>query len=390
VEKTLSRSREYFIVKKIRADGREPGRNAVKEPKAVNRRDVFLGVMAGGAGLAGGRAVAAPSALPAGGWDRGTVDVLAVLPDVTAGVQSSVEGLTVGPDGNIYVPTFGFNTKGALTGNAVLFVISPTGAIVRKVRIANSSPHMLGLEFNPVTKALWILDFGAGKVLDVDPTTGASSVLAGPIAGSGLNALTFDELGNGYVSDSFLGVIWKVSPRGGGAKSWSSDPLLGPGTGLTPPFGANGVEFNNERTILFVANTAFHQIIQIPVNSNGTAGTASIFITGINAPDGIRIDRDDNIWICSNQEDEVVVIDKTGKVIAKLGDFGGIDRDGIARGFLFPASLAFSKDRSTLYVSNLTLYLPYAGAEPAIDSAWTLLVKGYTVSQLAAAIPPLP
>jgi hypothetical protein len=36
------------------------------------------------------------------------------------------------------------------------------------------------------------------------------------------------------------------------------------------------------------------------------------------------------------------------------------------------------------------LNLPYAGAEPAIDSAWTLEVSGYTVSQLAAKIPPLP
>jgi sugar lactone lactonase YvrE len=330
------------------------------------------------------------AAAPASAWERGDVDVLAVLPDVTPGVQSSVEGLTVGPDGNIYVPSFGFNTKGALTGNAVLFVISPKGDIVRKVTIANSSPHMLGLAFNPVTGALWVLDFGAGQVLQVDPKTGASSVLAGSIANSALNALTFDTLGNGYVSDSFNGVIWKIGPHGGSATAWKSDPLLGPGTGLTPGFGANGVEFSNNGKVMFVANTAFHQIIQISVNHDGTAGKASIFITGINAPDGIMVDRDDNIWICSNQEDEIVVVDKTGKVIAKLGDFRGIDEDGIVRGFLFPASLAFSKDGSTLYVSNLTLFLPYAGAQAAIDSAWTLQVQGYTVSQLPAKIPPFP
>jgi sugar lactone lactonase YvrE len=159
---------------------------------------------------------------------------------------------------------------------------------------------------------------------------------------------------------------------------------------LTPPFGANGVEFSNDRKTMFVANTAFHQIIQIVVNSDGSAGAASIFITGINAPDGIMVDRDDNIWICSNQEDEIVVIDKTGKVIAKLGDFRGIGQDGIVEGFLFPASLAFSNDRSTLYVSNLTLFLPFAGANAAIDSAWTLQVKGYTVSSLSAKIPPFP
>jgi sugar lactone lactonase YvrE len=334
-------------------------------------------------------ALAVLAAAPAHAWERGPVDVLTVLPDVTPGVQSSVEGLTVGPDGNIYVPTFGFNTKGALTGNAVLFVISPSGTVIRKVTIMNSSPHMLGLAFNPVTHNLWVLDFGAGNVLNVDPNTGSSSVLAGRIANSGLNALTFDSSGNGYVSDSFNGTIWKVPPHGGSYTSWSTGPLLGPGMGLTPPFGANGVEFNNDHTMLYVADTAYHQIIQIPVNSDGTAGTASILVTGVNAPDGIMVDRSGNIWICSNQEDEIVVIDKTGKVIAKLGDFRGLDQNGIVQGFLFPASLAFSLDGSTLYVSNLTLYLPYAGADLAVDSAWTLQVKGYTVSKIPAVIPPV-
>ena len=138
-----------------------------------------------------------------GAWERGPVDVLAVLPDVTQNVQSSVEGLTVGPDGNIYVPTFGFNTEGSLTGNAVLFVISPSGNIVRKLTIQGSSPHMLGLAFNPVFGNLLVLDFGAGTVLDVNPFSGESTVKAGPIANSGLNALTFDQSGNAYVSVSY-------------------------------------------------------------------------------------------------------------------------------------------------------------------------------------------
>ena len=67
-------------------------------------------------------------------------------------------------------------------------------------------------------------------------------------------------------------MIWKTGPHGGTPTTWNNDPLLQPGTGLTPPFGANGVEFNNAGTILFVANTATHQIIQIPVNKDGTAG----------------------------------------------------------------------------------------------------------------------
>ena len=219
---------------------------------------------------------------PAGAWDRGDADVLTVLPDATPGQPSSVEGLTVGPDGNVYVATFGFNAKGALTGNAELYVIKPDGKLLRQVTIANSSPHVLGLRFNPVNGFLLVLDFGAGQVLHVDPVSGASSVFAVPtIAGSGLNALTFDKAGNAYISDSFNGIIWKVGPSGGTPTIWSNSPLLGPGTGLTPPFGANGVEFSNDGKTLFAANTAFHQIIQIPVKADGSAGAASVFITGI-------------------------------------------------------------------------------------------------------------
>jgi sugar lactone lactonase YvrE len=336
-----------------------------------------------------GLMIGALAAAPANAWKRGNVQVLAVVPD------NHVEGLTVGPDGNIYVSTFGFNTKTEPPGPAQLFVFSPNGKLLNNgpVQIANSTAHTLGLGFSPVAPHnLLVLDFGAGTVLKVDPKTGASSVFSGPIPGSGLNALTFDNAGNVYVSDSFLGVIYKIPPNGfpGVPPTWISDPLLGNGGGtLTPPFGANGIEFNNAGTIMYVANTAFHQIIQIPV-AGGTAGPASIFITGINAPDGIAIDRDDNLWVCANQEDEIVVIDTTGKVIAKLGDFNGIDPKGFPRGLLFPASLAFSNDRSTLYVSNLTLFLPNAGAQAAIDSAWTLEVNGSTVAKLRARIPPFP
>jgi sugar lactone lactonase YvrE len=344
------------------------------------------GVIAAAVGVAFGMLAAAP----AGAFDRGDVDILTVLPNGTGGQPTSVEGLTVGPDGNIYVPSFGFNAQGALTGNATLFVIRPDGSLVREVAIANSSPHMLGLRFNPVNGFLLVLDFGAGQVLHVDPATGASSVFMTPtIGGSGLNALTFDKLGNAYISDSFNGIIWKTGPSGGTPTIWSNSPLLSPGTGLTPPFGANGIEFTNDGKTVLVANTAFHQLIQIPFNPDGTAGTASIFITGINAPDGILIDKDDNIWVCANQEDDVIVLDKTGKVIAKLGDFDGIDGHGIARSFAFPASLAFSLDGKTLYVSNLTLFLPFAGAQAAVDSPWMLLAKHYTVSKLRAVIPPL-
>ena len=37
---------------------------------------------------------------------------------------------------------------------------------------------LLGLDFHPKSGKLLVIDFGAGKVLTVDPVTGASSVFA--------------------------------------------------------------------------------------------------------------------------------------------------------------------------------------------------------------------
>jgi sugar lactone lactonase YvrE len=358
-------------------------------------------------------------AAPAAAWNRGTVQTLTVLPNLKSGQPSSVEGLTVGPDGNVYVVSFGFNTQGSTTGAPDLFVIAPNGNVIRQVTLSGSpgaSPHQLGLAFNPFNRHLLVLDFGSGfsgtaNVLDVDPVTGVFQLFGTvPTApggsGPGVNALTFDRAGNVYVSDSFQGIIWTAPPGCGGCQftQWVNNPaLLGPGTGLTPPFGANGIEFNNNFSVMYVANTAQHQIVAIPVSDgNGTLtpGTPTILITGINAPDGIAIDNHGNLWVCANQEDEIVVIDPNAKnpisgaivpkVIAKLGDFNGIDSNGVAQGLLFPASPAFSKDGKTLYVSNLTLYLPYAGANAAIDSDWTLQVKGYTVSAIPVVIPSVP
>jgi sugar lactone lactonase YvrE len=159
------------------------------------------------------------------------VDVLTVLPDVTPGVKSSVEGFTVGPDGNIYVPTFGFNTARALTGNAVLFVISPSGNIVRQVTIRDSSPHMLGLAFSPVTNALWLLDFGAGKVLNVDPHTGHSRPAPSPSPDSMRYPLTPRETAMYRIrstapSGRSVRTGAPQPPHGRASRCWATEPEL--------------------------------------------------------------------------------------------------------------------------------------------------------------------
>jgi sugar lactone lactonase YvrE len=327
---------------------------------------------------------AAPFAAHA--FDRGEVHTFAVLPPGSSGP----EGLEVDRQGNAFVTTFGFTASGSASGPGQLFVFDPGGKLIRQVSIAGSSPHLLGVALHPSTNALLVVDFGNGVILNVNPKTGASTVfmtLPTPLphpGGSGLNDITFDKSGNVYVSDSSQGIVWKTGPAGGTASLWVDDARLR--TGGVPPFGANGIRFNNEGTAFFACNTGDDTLIKFPV-TGGVAGASTVFANSINGCDGLIVDDDDNLWAVANQSDEIVVVDPTGKVIAKLGDFDGVDRAQPVS-FLFPASLRFSGQ--DLIVTNLSLDLRlFNPSFTSIDSEWAAQVSHYTVSRIRARIPKL-
>src|SRR3954466_10782148 len=310
------------------------------------------------------------------GFDRTQAATFAELP---AG-RANPEGIAVDPrDGDVYAADFEF--AGQAPGHVVVF--DKNGKFLRDLAVAGSSNFLLGLDFHPRSHKLLVIDFGSGNVLDVNPQTGASTVFSAIGPGSGLNALTFDAQGFVLVSDSFQGIIWRIPPAGGTATVWKQDALLTT-TGV-PPFGANGIAFNKARTLLFVANTGNDSIVTI-ANNGATGGETKVFTNSINGADGLIIDENDNIWVCANQSDEIVVIDTTGKVIGKLGDFDGLKGNNEPDGLLFPASLVFSGN--SLLVTNLSLDLRLFGSN-TVDAQWAAQVQTHTIARLPRKFTPL-
>ena len=311
----------------------------------------------------------------AAAWDRGAVERFATLPPGAL----NPEGIAIDRNGDVYVT--GFNPTGA--GPAQIYVFDEFGRLKRVLDVTNTSSALLGIAFHPRTGDLLVADLGAGNVVEVNPHTGAGRVFTAVGANAGLNALAFDAAGNVYVSGSFSGAIYRTSQRGGANTIWVQSDLLK--TSGFPPFGANGIGFNRDESALFVANTGNDTVLRVPKDAaTGAAGAPAVFTNSINGADGLILDEQDNVWVCANQADEIVVTDPGGKAIAKLGDFNGL-ADGRPDGLLFPASLA--RRGGYLYITNLSLDLRPVVGQQSVDSQWAAQVTRHTISRIRAAIP---
>ena len=273
------------------------------------------------------------------------------------------EGITADPAGRIYVATFDFSQPN------VVYIFGRNGRLDDTISLpAGVVP--LGLEFHG--GLLYVANFSGGSILRYSGTalTGNFPVCGGAGAGCGLNSITFDRAGDLYVSDSFGGVVYKLDLPSGAVTPFVSNDLLKPGNHGFPPFGANGLAFDQGDQNLYIANTADDRILKYNVAS----ATLTTFAESINGADGIAFDGKGRLWVAANQGDHVLALNANGRVIEQVGSFEGIGNDGAARGLLFPASIVISN--GFVYVTNLALALtPNPGDEPEED------VTTYTVSR---------
>lgn len=132
--------------------------------------------------------------------------------------------------------------------------------------------------------------------------------------------------------------------------------------------GANGLALNSDETTLFIANTGDNRVLKMDVASS----TITVFAESVHGADGLLFDGSGRLWVAANQADQVVALNDKGRVVAKLGRFERIARDGTPRGLLFPASMVILGGQ--MYVTNLALPLTAAtGDEPEEDvTRWTV------------------
>ena len=204
---------------------------------------------------------------------------------------------------------------------------------------------------NPEARGVW----------KFDRKTGAAERIKGTENIALPNAIDFDEDGKMYVTNSILGAVWRV-PTDGTVEKWIVDPLLAGNKKLGFPFpvGANGIVVRDR--MVYVGVTETGKIVTVPINSDGSAGPASVFAEVAGAViDGIAFDARGDVYFADFVADAIVKVSADGKFdkIASAGD--GLDA---------PASLIFGKgagDENTLYVSNFSIALGRPlGAGPSI------------------------
>jgi sugar lactone lactonase YvrE len=253
-----------------------------------------------------------------------TVSTFATLP-VTPGAFAT--GLKFGPDGYLYAGSGAFSP-------------SPSGAFIWRISPAGVVTQYAALDPNGFP-----------------------------------NDLAFDDHGNLFVTDPFLGLVWKIDHHTHAASIWLADPLLA-GNPAHPAltlhsFGVDGIAFDEDKRSLYFGNVDFGEILKVDVECDGSAGDLEVFagdakLLGV---DGIAFDKKGTLYAAINGQDSIAAVDEHGHVSTVVT---GAPLDS-------PSSLVFGNhgnDKKTLYVSNFAVLRAFGVKPgPAQPSLVSLPVK---------------
>lgn len=275
------------------------------------------------------------------------------------------ESLVVDHDGTFYV-SMGSQVARIDATDAVstLASLPVPGGSATGVKLAPSGQlYVATAAFSPAADA--------SHVFGVDKATGAVSLIADLDANGFPNDIAFDAHGAAFVTDSFLGAIWKIDSTGA-ASLWLTDPLLQGNASenvFGVPFGANGIAFDRSKRKLYVANTDLGAVVAIRIGWGGQPGDVEVLAAepALVGADGLAMDASGTLYVAVNGQDQLATVDKKGnvRVIAQGGVLDG------------PSSLAFGTghcDHHTLFLTNFAI-LRALGAKPGVPNPGILSLR---------------
>lgn len=290
-----------------------------------------------------------------------------VTPILSLPQGHSPEGIAIDNLGNIYIS----NTKGENRSINEILLVGQNGSYSVFATLPGRG-RTLGLvtdKLGFVYVAFKTEDPNTNGVFQID-RNGTPIHLAGSEEMGFPNALTFDDLGNLYVTDSykgknFEGSVWYYSKSERVFKLFIKDPLLDGGVPTDGPQfplpGANGITFYPPNK-LYIANTKKSSIICITIGEIGKEPTIELvkkdsLLMNI---DGIVVDDQENIYgvlppstlgaIGAPPVPPLIKFDmKSGVVSPVVEDNSKFD---------IPTSLAFGKGKDnqvSLFITNAAL-----------------------------------
>jgi len=282
--------------------------------------------------------------------DTEVVETLAIFPP-----PNLPEGVALDGQGNAYIGI-------TLTGE--LRKIAPDGS---QSKLAQLPSILAGVTVGPSNEI-----YAAVAPQPADPskhgvwriqTNGTAAVFATLPPDSLPNDVVFDAQGRLFATDSIGGRIFRIDDAGV-ASVWVQSPLLvGVPNPLPPhppfPIGANGLAFVG--TNAFVCNTDFGTLVRVPVNADGSAGTAEVFTGGalLGGADGLRADVNGNLYVANVIQSLIVRVSPQGAMEMIADALDGLDS---------PSSLCFGRlpaQQTWLYVVNYaTISASIPGGNP--------------------------
>jgi sugar lactone lactonase YvrE len=275
-----------------------------------------------------------------------------VVVDYDAALGQLPEGVAVDKRGDVFtsLSPLGQVRKVSPDGTeSLLAQVVPPGAGNGVVGLAVDAPgnvYVAAATLDPATSGVYKI-----------ARDGSFARLPGTGAITFPNGIALDKRGNVYVTDTIGGSVWRVPASGGPATEWfESALLLGDGSfNFGFPLGANGIAYRQNEIV--VGNTEGARLLRIPINPDGSAGSASVLAEGpaLIAVDGVTFDVHGNVWACVIAQSTIVRVSPTGAITTVATAADGLD---------WASSLAFGKN-GDLWVVNFGIGPP-GGPGPAL------------------------